>query len=48
MKKVLITSAVVFFACSLQAQFVYDYLKAADSYYKKVIMLLQQSTMRNT
>ena len=35
MKKVLITSAVVFFACSLQAQFVYDYLKAADSYYKK-------------
>lgn len=35
MKKIFITSAVMLIVVSVQAQFVYDYLKAADNYYKK-------------
>lgn len=35
MKRFLFTAAIIVFAVSLQAQFTYDYLKAADNYYKK-------------
>jgi OOP family OmpA-OmpF porin len=35
MKKIFFTSAVLFLAFSMDAQFIYDYLKAADNYYQK-------------
>ncbi|MBC9932625.1 OmpA family protein [Chitinophaga qingshengii] len=35
MKKLFITASVLLAAMTLQAQFTYDYLKAADQYYKK-------------
>lgn len=35
MKKILFTSAALFLAILMHGQFVYDYLKAADNYYKK-------------
>lgn len=35
MKKIFLTATVFFLALSLHAQYVYDYLKAADNYYQK-------------
>src|SRR5688572_24147518 len=35
MKKIFLTSAVILSIVSAEAQFTYDYLKAADNYYKK-------------
>ncbi len=35
MQKIFLTAAIVFAAMGARAQFTYDYLKAADHYYKK-------------